>query len=96
MKKSLMTMKRGYPYWKIETSKLILLASYTNAIVLTLIVIIGTFLSFDMSNVTQITLASWAEVAVCNTFYLKKATRENVFKNLPKDYLEYIDLNNLI
>lgn len=80
----------------METSKLILYVSYINAIALTLIVIIGTFLSFDMSNVTQITLASWAEVAVCNAFYLKKATRENIFKNLPEKYLESVDINNLI
>lgn len=80
----------------METSKLILLVSYINAIVLTLVVIIGTFLGFDMSNVTQITLLAWGEVTACNIWYLKKATRENIFKNLPKDYLEYIDLNNLI
>ena len=80
----------------METSKLILYISYINAIALTLIVIIGTFLNYDMSNVTQITLASWAEVAVCNAFYLKKATRENIFKNLPEKYLESIDINTLI
>lgn len=80
----------------METSKLILLVSYINAIALSLTVIIGTFLAFDMSNVTQITLLAWGEVTACNIWYLKKATRENVFKNLPKDYLEYIDLNNLI
>ena len=82
--------------WKIETSKLILFVSYVNAFVLTFIVILGTFLGFDMTNVTQITLASWAEVAVCNTFYLKKACRENIFKNLPEKYLESVDLNNLV
>ena len=81
---------------KIETSKLILCVSYLNAIILTLIVIVGTFLGFDMSNVTQINLASWGEVAVVNAFYLKKATRENIFKNLPEKYLENIDINNLL
>jgi hypothetical protein len=81
---------------KIETSKLILFVSYVNAFVLTFIVILGTFLGFDMTNVTQITLASWAEVAVCNTFYLKKACRENIFKNLPEKYLESVDFNNLV
>lgn len=75
---------------------MVLCASYINAIALTLIVVIGTFLNFEMSNVTQITLASWGEVAVCNTFYLKKACRENVFKNLPDKYLENVDINNLI
>ena len=89
-------MKLELNLLKIETSKLILCVSYINAIGLTLVVVIGTFLSFDMSNVTQITLASWAEVAVCNMFYLKKATRENIFKNLPEKYLESVDINNLI
>lgn len=80
----------------METSKLILCVSYMNAIILALVVITGTFLSFDMSNVTQITLASWAEVAACNIWYLKKAARENIFKNLPEKYLESVDINNLI
>lgn len=66
------------------------------AILLTLIVIMGTFLNYDMTNVTQITLAAWAEVAVCNAFYLKKACRENIFKHLPEKYLEIIDINSLI
>lgn len=92
-----MIMKHVFSFWNtIETSKLILYVSYINAVILTLIVIIGTFLNFDMSNVTQITLASWAEVAVCNTFYLKKACRENIFKNLPEKYLEDVDINNLV
>lgn len=81
---------------RLETSKLILYISYINAIALTLIVIIGTFFNFDMANVVQVALASYGEVAVCNAFYLKKATRENIFKNLPEKYLESIDINNLI
>ena len=89
-------MKLDLKLLKIETSKLILLVSYINAISLTLVVIVGTFLSFDMSNVTQITLASWAEVAACNIWYYKKATRENIFKNIPEKYLESLDINNLI
>lgn len=70
--------------------------SYLISINLTLIVIVGTFLSFDMTNVTQITLGSWAEVTDSNIWYYKKATRENIFKNLPEKYLEDIDINNLI
>ena len=89
-------MKKEFPSWKIETSKLILFVSYINAIALAAVVIAGTFLSFDMSNVTQITLASWAEVAACNIWYLKKATRENIFKNLPEKYLDSVDINNLL
>ena len=80
----------------METSKLILLVSYLISLILTLIVIIGAFGEFSMEYVTQIALASYAELSASNIFYFKKATRENVFKNLPKDYLEYIDLNNLL
>lgn len=89
-------MKHVSDSLRMETSKLILYVSYINAIGLSLIVIIGTFLSYDMSNVTQIALAAWAEVAACNIWYLKKATRENIFKNLPEKYLEKTDINNLI
>lgn len=89
-------MKHVLLSWKPETSKLILYLSYLNAGILTVITVIGTFLGFDMSNVVQITLASYGEVATCNAFYLKKATRENIFKNLPEKYLENVDINNLV
>lgn len=81
---------------KIETSKLILIISYIISISLTVIVIIGAFKSLDMSNVTQIALASYVEVSASNVWYYKKATRENVFKNLPKKYMDQVDINNLI
>lgn len=96
MKKSLMIMKHVLLSWKPETSKLILYLSYLIAITLTVITVIGTFSGVDMSNVVQITLASYGEVAVCNAFYLKKAARENIFKNLPEKYLEDVDINNLV
>ena len=89
-------MKSVYPLLKIETSKLILIVSYLISVILTVIVIVGTFLGFDMSNVTQIALASYVEVSACNIWYYKKATRENIFKNLPEKYLEEIDINNLL
>lgn len=91
-----MTTKRGYHLWNIETSKLILLVSYVIAVILTVIVVIGTFLDKDMSNVTQIALISWGEVTASNIWYYKKAARENVFKNIPEKYLENIDINNLL
>ena len=91
-----MIMRQGYHSLKIETSKLILIISYLISISLTLIVIIGAFKGFDMEYVTQIALASYVEVSASNVWYYKKATRENIFKNLPEDKLEMIDLNNLI
>lgn len=96
MKKKSMTMKRGFSSWKIETSKLILVVSYIISIILTLIVIVGAFIEKDMAYVVQIALASYAEVAASNIWYYKKATRENVFKNIPEKYLENLDINNLL
>ena len=91
-----MTMRHVYRYWRIETSKLILLVSYMISIVLTVIVVIGAFTGFNMEYVTQIALVSYAELSASNVFYFKKATRENIFKNLPEDKLEMIDINNLV
>lgn len=84
---------------KMETSKRIILASYVIAIVLTLLVIIGTFMSIDVSNLTTITGLVWAEVASSNIWYFKKATKENVPKvlaSLPELYKEQIDINQLL
>lgn len=91
-----MTTKHVYRYWRIETSKLILLVSYIISIILTVIVVIGAFTGFNMEYVTQIALVSYAELSASNVFYFKKATRENIFKNLPEDKLEMIDINNLV
>ena len=89
-------MRLEFQLSKVETSKLILTVSYLISIVLTVIVVIGAFKGLDMSNVTQIALASYVEVSASNVWYYKKATRENIFKNLPKKYLENLDINNLI
>ena len=91
-----MIMKLGLRFSNIETSKLILFISYVISVALTVVVIVGTFLGFDMSNVTQITLISYGEVTASNIFYFKKSGRENIFKNLPKEFLEKVDINNLI
>lgn len=91
-----MTTKHVYRCWRIETSKLILLVSYLISIILTVIVVIGAFTGFNMEYVTQIALVSYAELSASNVFYFKKATRENIFKNLPEDKLEMIDINNLL
>ncbi len=83
---------------KIETSKLILIVSYIVAITLTVIVIYGTFAGVDMSNVTQITVVAWGEVAASNVFYYQKAAKENVIKiakALPKEMREQFDINQM-
>lgn len=84
---------------KMETSKLILLASYLIAIILSLIVVIGSFTSYDMSNITTIASLAWAEVAASNIWYYKKASKENVPKviaSMPKEFIEQIDINQLL
>lgn len=91
-----MTTRHVYRCWRIETSKLILLVSYLISIILTVIVVTGAFTGFNMEYVTQIALVSYAELSASNVFYFKKATRENIFKNLPEDKLEMIDINNLV
>lgn len=84
---------------RIETSKKILLASYASSIVLTSIVVIGSFLGCDTSDITAIASLAWAEVAVSNAFYYKKAAKENVPKvisGMPKEFREQIDINQLL
>lgn len=89
-------MRLEFQLSKVETSKLILTVSYLISIVLTVIVVIGAFTDKNMEYVVQIALASYVEVSASNVWYYKKATRENIFKNLPKKYLENVDINNLI
>lgn len=84
---------------KIETSKLILIVSYVIAIVLTSIVVVGTFLNLDVSNITTITTLAYAELGSANIFYFKKAGRENVIKiynDLPEEVKEQIDINQML
>lgn len=84
---------------KIETSKKILLVSYVSAIVLTMVVVIGSFMDHDMTNITTIASLAWGEVAVSNMFYYKKAAKENVPKviaGLDTDLRNQIDINQLL
>lgn len=84
---------------KMETSKKIILASYVIAIILTLLVIIGTFMGTDVSNLTSITCLVWSEVAASNIFYFNKAAKENVPKviaSLPEFFREQVDVNQLL
>lgn len=84
---------------KIETSKKIILVSYIIAITLSIIVVIGTFMYFDVTNITTIASLAWAEVATSNIWYYKKAAKENVPKviaSMPKELIEQIDINQLL
>ena len=84
---------------KIETSKKILFISYIVAIILTVIVVIGSFIDYDMTNITTIASLAWGEVATSNIFYFKKAAKENVPKviaSLDKNLQNQIDINQLL
>lgn len=83
----------------METSKKILLVSYGTAIILTVIVVIGSFIDHDMTNITTIASLAWSEVAASNIFYYKKAAKENVPKiiaGLSDDLQNQIDINQLL
>lgn len=84
---------------KVETSKIILIVSYTAALTLTVIVVIGAFVGVDMSNVSQLALAAWAEVAATNIWYYKKAAKENMLKiarRLPDEMKNQFDINQFL
>lgn len=64
----------------IPTSKKILITSYIIAGVLTALVIIGVIVGYDVSALSIITSAVYAEVSVSNGFYYNKAKKENTMK----------------
>lgn len=83
---------------KITCSKKIILASYICAILLTLTVVIGSFMEHDTTNISTIAALAWGEVAVSNAFYFKKAEKENAIKialNLSKKLGQEFDINNV-
>lgn len=84
---------------KMETSKKIILASYIITIILTILVIIGTFMQINVSHLTTIAALAWGEVAVSNAAYYRKAAKENVPKviaSLPQFFQEKVDVNQLL
>ncbi len=64
----------------MTTSKKIIIASYVIAGILTAIVVIGAVFGFDVSALSIITGAAYAEVSVSNAFYYNKAKKENTLK----------------
>ena len=83
----------------MECSKKIILASYIITIILTAIVIVGTFMNYEVSNITTLASLSYAELSFSNVWYYKKAAKENVPKilgSLPNELWEQIDINQLL
>jgi len=83
----------------METSKKIILFSYITSITLSIVVVVGTFMGYDVTNITTVASLAWAEVAVSNAFYFRKAAKENVPKviaSMPVEIREQIDVNQLL
>ena len=66
----------------MQTSKLILFLSYGCAILLSITMIIATFIGVDSSALTILASAAWGEVAVHTAVYSIKAKAENRLKIL--------------
>ncbi|MBD5130609.1 MAG: hypothetical protein HDT43_11930 [Ruminococcaceae bacterium] len=65
---------------KLTTSKQIIIASWTAAVILTAVVVTGSFIGCDMTAVSVIATSAWVEVSAANGFYFWKAKKENVMK----------------
>lgn len=77
----------------MQTSKLILLADFTVAILLTIAVTTGAYLERDMSQVAAVAVGWDGQLAVATGFYFWKAKNENrskyamkLVKQLAKEY----------
>lgn len=77
----------------MQTSKLILLADFTVAILLTAAVAVGAFLGRDVSQVAAVAVGWDGQLAVATGFYFWKAKNENrskyamkLVKQLAKEY----------
>lgn len=75
---------KGNRLQRMETSKKILAGSWTAAITLTVIVTIGTFKQVDVTNITILASASWAELTAAHGFYYWKSKNENRHKGAQK------------
>lgn len=87
----------------MQTSKKIILASYIICLILTIVVIVGSFMNKDVSNLTTITCLAYGELTTSNAFYFWKAKKENIpkiissiIRNMDKDMFEKIDITSLL
>ena len=68
----------------MTTSKLIILFSWIASIVLTIIVVIGSFIGIETSNMTTIACLAWGELTAAHAFYYWKSKNENRSKHAMK------------
>ena len=64
----------------METSKKIIAASYVIGIILTLLTVCGVIFGYDVTPLSIVTGAAFAEISVSNAFYYSKAKKENLLK----------------
>ena len=64
-------------YKIISYSKRLLIVSWIATIVLTIAVVIGEFLSYEMSGATTLASLAWGELTAIHGFYLWKSRAEN-------------------
>lgn len=77
---------------KFETSKKLLVASYSAAFLLTAGVAAGSFFSdHDMTALSTLAALAWGEVSVATGFYLWKARAENKIKVAKQMMSEWAD-----
>ena len=83
---------------RMETSKKILVGSWTAAITLTAITIVAAFMGVDPQNVAvlaSLALAAWAELTAAHGFYYWKAKNENRMKGAHKLIRELVDKHGI-
>ena len=64
----------------METSKKIIVVSYVIGILLTILTVLGIIYGYDVTPLSIITGAVYAEISVSNAFYYNKAKKENLLK----------------
>lgn len=83
---------------RMECSKKILVASWALALVLTAIVVLGTFFNFDTENIYLLAALAFAELTAAHGFYYWKAKNENRAKGtqkLVKDLAEQYGIDSV-
>jgi hypothetical protein len=84
---------------KMETSKKIIWASYIITGILSTVVIVGTFLGYDVESIATLAGLAFGETSISNAFYFRKSAKENVPKiiaSLPREFQEMVDINQLL
>lgn len=72
-------------------SKVIINRSWTAATALTLVVVLGSFLSLPVGDVTTLAALAWGEVSLAHGFYYWKARSENRSKHAMKLVRDFAD-----